>query len=209
MLTSLLKLIPAKPLVIGTGICVALVGGGAYLRHWHNQKVALAHRAHQQELDRRTQEHLDRVHYLEGRVVQLQAVVDKKEADLTEAKRKLAAALSKPLPPLPDPPQGPDPCAEVREVAAQREAILVEQRDTAVAAQADAEAIIPLLEEQLRLETAAKFEIKSALELQKEKTITLTLDRDRALESAHRWKVGGLTVGIAGVTYIVVHALTK
>lgn len=205
MLPTFLRLIPTKALVIGTALSVAIVGGGLYARHWHNQKVAEQHKAYVADLDKRTQDAKDNANKLEGQIAQLQVTVAEKETKLQTANQKLAASLGKPLPPMPDPPPTADPCAEVRKVAQEREGILTDQRDSAIAAKTAAEEVLPPLKEQLKLETAAKLEYKAGLDLQVAKVSTITLDLDKANDRAFKWKVGGITVGVVGLTYILLH----
>lgn len=201
MLTYPLIKVPTKPLIISALALALLCGGGFAARRWVQKRDA----AHQALLIKQTQDSLDKINVLQGKIDQLGTVVADREQKLAVANTKLQAALKKPLPPLPPAPtQGEDPCKEVRLVAQEREDVLVEQRDAAVDAKEAAEAVIPPLTQQFHFAVQQKDEALVAVGKEKELVTSLSLKLEKTESSLHTWKVGGITVGVVGLTYLLI-----
>ena len=209
ILPPIFDLIPAKAykaIGIGASVLAILLIGGAAIHHWHNQVLVARDKAHQMELQAQTAAHVNKINNLQGQIDQLGITVSDKTTKLADSNAKLTKALAVKLPPMPPAPTaGVDPCAEVRVVAKQREDVLTEQKVEAVAAKDAAEAIIPPLTLQFNLATQQKVEAVGALNNQMELNGALKLDLIKAEDSAFKWKVGGITVGVAGLIELLRH----
>jgi peptidoglycan hydrolase CwlO-like protein len=201
MLTTILSKIPLKNIIIATALVILLIGGW----EWHTHALAKREAQYQADLVKKTQDHLDKVNALQGKIDLLGTEVSDREAKLKDANQRLTVALKKPLPPLPPIPPGVvDPCAEVRIAAAAREEVLQEQVTEAVAAKETAEAVLPPLHAQVTLLTQQKSEALLAVDNQKDLMKSLNLKLDKTEDSLHTWKVGGITLGVTGLVYLLV-----
>ena len=203
MLTFILKYIPQRTLIIASSALLVLLLTGFSVNHLHNKSLAQKEAAHQAALVAQTQESLNKVNVLQGKIDELGSVVLEKEKKLAESNAKLKAAIGKPLPPMPPTPPGVDPCEPVRVAATQREAVLVEALDLAVVTKNDAEAVIPPLKAQFNFAIQQKDQALVAVKNEKELVTSLSLKLDATEKSLHTWKVGGITLGVTGLAYLL------